>query len=208
MCLKTMIECLQSKHTIRYTYMPRRRTDTKERILKAANRLFYAEGIRAVSVDAVVEKAGITKKTLYYHFRSKDDLVAEYIGSRDQPNMEAFKKGFEAAEGDIPDKVFAIFEKVARDSMHPKWRGCGFLRTAGELANKPGHPAIKAGAAHKKRFEAWLAQVFKDAGLNDAETTARRVTILLDGAFASSLIHRDPAYIVEAGQAARQILSR
>lgn len=188
--------------------MPRRRTDTKQRIVKAASRLFYAEGIRAVSVDAVVEKAGITKKTLYYHFRSKDDLVAEYIGSRDQPNMAAFKKGFEQAGGDLPDKIFAIFEKVARDSMHPKWRGCGFLRTAGELASKPGHPAIKAGAAHKKGLEAWLTEVIKDAGLSEPAVSARRIAILLDGAFASSLIHRDPDYILEAGHAAKQILAR
>lgn len=188
--------------------MPRRRTDTRQRIVTAASRLFYAQGIRAVSVDAVVAKAGITKKTLYYHFRSKDDLVAEYVGSRDQPNMAAFRKQFDETEGALADKVFAIFEKAAADSTHPKWRGCGFLRTAGELANKPGHPAIRAGAAHKKRFEAWLEEMFSDAGLTDPAVSARRISILLDGAFASSLVHRDPAYILEAGHTAREVLAR
>ena len=55
---------------------------TRERILTAASKLFYAEGIRAVGVDAVAEKAGLTKRTLYYHFRSKDDLVAAYRRAR------------------------------------------------------------------------------------------------------------------------------
>ncbi|MEP4196127.1 MAG: helix-turn-helix domain-containing protein, partial [Aliishimia sp.] len=62
----------------------------KDRILDAANRLFYSEGIRAVSVDAIAAKADLTKKTLYYHFKSKDDLVAAYLASRDQPNLTLF----------------------------------------------------------------------------------------------------------------------
>jgi AcrR family transcriptional regulator len=128
--------------------------DTRERIISAANKLFYSEGIRAVSVDAVAEKAGLTKRTLYYHFRSKDDLVAAYLAARDQPNLALFKRWFDEANGDLPAKVQAIFDHLARNAGHPKWKGCGFLRTSAELANLPGHPAIKIGAAHKKKFEA------------------------------------------------------
>ena len=79
--------------------MARSSDPTRARILAAANKLFYAEGIRGVSVDAVAEKAGITKKTLYYHFRSKDDLVAAYLAARDQPNLELFKRWFDEADG-------------------------------------------------------------------------------------------------------------
>lgn len=183
------------------------RTETRARILKAANRLFYAEGIRAVSVDAVAEKAGVTKKTVYYHFRSKDDLAAAYLESRDQPNLAALRKAFDEADGDSADKVFAMFESVARASKRPGWRGCGFLRTAGELANLPGHPAIKAGIAHKKRFEAWLADACRSAGLDRPETVARQLVILMDGAFAGSLLHRDPDYVIEAGRAARVLIA-
>ncbi len=188
--------------------MPRDSTETRKRILAAANRLFYAEGIRAVSVDAVAEKAGITKKTLYYHFKSKDELVAEYLKSRDQPNLDTFRKWFDETDGPLADKVFAIFSGVARGAKHPKWRGCGFLRTAGELANMPGHPAVKAGAAHKKRFEQWLADMFAAGGIASPATLARRVSLLMEGAFASALIHRDPAYVLEAGEAAREMVSR
>lgn len=116
--------------------MPGNRPDTRKTILDAVNRLFYAEGIRAVSVDAVAAKAGITKKTIYYHFESKDDLVTAYLQSRDQPNMRAFQKLFDNAEGDMGDKVFAIFVGVATASRKPEWRGCGFLRTAGELERR------------------------------------------------------------------------
>ncbi len=187
--------------------MPRDGSITRNRILETANRLFYADGIRATGVDAIAEGAGVTKRTLYYHFRSKDDLIEAYLVARDQPNLDAFRKWFDAAEGDISDKIGAVFDGIARATRHPKWRGCGFLRTAGELANLPGHPAIKAGAAHKKRIEAWLAGELADRGSNSPDSLARQLVLLIDGAFSSMLVHHDPAYVTEAGAAARALVS-
>ena len=181
---------------------------TRDRILDAANRLFYAEGVRAVSVDAIAAKAGVTKKTLYYHFRSKDELMSAYLLSRDQPNLQVFRKWFDETPGDIADKVEGIFSQLSISANHPKWVGCGFLRTAAELASMPGHPAIAAGAAHKKRFEAWLESEFLAVG-NEPETAAmaaRRIVVVMDGAFAMMMIHRDSAYIEEAGRAARMLV--
>lgn len=179
----------------------------RERILTAANKLFYAEGIRAVSLDTIAEKAGITKKTVYYHFKSKDDLIEAYLASRDQPNLNQFRKWFGEAEGDLPHKVQAIFRQIAVSARHPKWKGCGFLRTAAELANMPGHPAMKVGAGHKKKFEAWMAEEFEAAGLECAPDLARHIVLLLDGAFSTILVHRDPAYADAAGEAARALVA-
>ncbi|MGJ4953649.1 TetR/AcrR family transcriptional regulator [Bradyrhizobium sp. HKCCYLS20291] len=187
--------------------MARSSDPTRARILAAANRLFYADGIRAVSVDAVADKAGITKKTLYYHFRSKDDLVAAYLAARDQPNLALFKRWFEEAAGALPDKVAAIFRHLAESARHPKWRGCGFLRTTAELANLPGHPAIKIGAAHKKKFEAWLQATFEAEGIAGSGELARQMLLLLDGAFAVVLLHRDASYMETAGEAARALVA-
>lgn len=178
----------------------------KERIIDAANRLFYAEGIRAVSVDAVAEKAGITKKTLYYHFRSKDDLIETYLTARDQPNLVLYEKWFDESDGMLADKIEAIFLQLAQSARHPKWKGCGFLRTAAELANKPGHPAMKVGAAHKKKLETLLSDKIKKAGIVDATALARHIVLLLDGAFSTVLIHRDPEYIEAAGSAAKSLV--
>jgi len=186
--------------------MPRKQGETRTRIVDAANRLFYGEGIRSVSVDAVAEKAGVTKRTLYYHFRSKDELVAAYLEARDQPSLAVLTGWFDEAKGSTADKICAVFDNIAEAARHPKWRGCGFLRTAAELANLPGHPAIKAGAAHKKKFEAWLAQEIADAGFGEAELRARQIALLMDGAFSSMLVHRDPAYVEAAGQAAAALV--
>ncbi len=180
---------------------------TRDRILSAANKLFYRDGIRGVSVDAVAAQAGVTKRTLYYHFESKDDLVAGYLAARDQPNLALFKCWFEEAEGGLPLKIESIFRNLARSARHAKWRGCGFLRTSAELANLPGHPAIKIGAAHKKKFEAWLRSVFEAKGIADAAKLARQIVLLLDGAFATELLHRDPSYMETAGEAASQLVA-
>jgi len=186
--------------------MPRKSEPTREKILTAANRLFYAEGIGRVSVDAVAEKAGVTKRTLYYHFRSKDDLIAAYLESRDQPNLDQFAKWFEAGGDTLPERVEAMFKGLARAARSSRWKGCGFLRTAAELANKPGHPAVKIGAAHKKRFEAWLAERIAEAGCEDAAMRARQIALLMEGAFSTMLIHRDPDYIRVAGQTAAALV--
>jgi AcrR family transcriptional regulator len=168
--------------------MARSANPTRERIILAASSLFYNEGIRAVSVDAVAAKAGLTKRTLYYHFRSKDDLVAAYLAARDQPNLALFKRWFAEADGELPDKMEAIFRNLARSASHPKWKGCGFLRTSAELANMPGHPAMKISAAHKKIVRGLVAQDLR--GRRDGE---RRAAGTADAAAPGWFVRRGPA---------------
>jgi AcrR family transcriptional regulator len=180
---------------------------TRERIVAAANRLFYREGIRAVSVDAVADEAGITKRSLYYHFKSKDDLIAAYLDYRDLPNLAAYRRWYEDAPGDVGDRIAAIFENLAVAAAHPKWKGCGFLRTSAELANLPGHPAIVTGAAHKKRIESWIAGCLAEHGITDSARVASQVVILLDGCFAVVMLHRDTTYLHAAALAARTLIS-
>ena len=182
--------------------MPVSADSTKDRIVKAAARLFYEEGIRSVSVDSVAEKAGVTKKTLYYHFRGKDDLIAAYLQSQDQPTLDLYARWFAETGGSAADKVRGLFTKFGEAASHPRWRGCGFLRTVAELASTPGHPAVKAGAAHKKRFEQWLAVVFAEHGIEGRNELARDIVLLLDGAATVMLVHRDVAYVKAAGDLA------
>lgn len=179
---------------------------TRERIVKAAAELFYGEGIRSASVDAVAAKAGITKRTLYYHFRSKDDLVAAYLEARDQPTLALYARWFAETDGPVNKKIEGMFQKFARAAQSPKWKGCGFLRTSAELANTPGHPAVKAGAAHKKKFETWLSEVLTGQNVEDAQAVARKIIVLLDGAASIMLIHRDPAYVEAAGAVAASLV--
>jgi AcrR family transcriptional regulator len=186
--------------------MAKNSIQTRDRIIDAAAKLFYSEGIRRVSVDAVAEKAGITKRTLYYHFESKDDLIAAYLNARDQPNLKLFAHWFQETDGSLAAKIEGIFKNLAQSARHPKWKGCGFLRTAAELAATPGHPAMKVGARHKTGVEAWLARVIGDDGIEGPEELARQIVVLMDGAFSTALVHRNPLYIETAGRAAATLI--
>jgi AcrR family transcriptional regulator len=181
---------------------------TREQIIQAADALFYGEGIRGASMDAIAEKANVTKRTIYYHFPSKDDLIAAYLAARDEPTFARQAAWLDETQGDLPAQVLGLFENLARAMDTPRWKGCGFIRAAAELAGTPGHPALKIGSAHKKRVEAWLEGRIAAKGLSEPELRARQVLILLDGAAAQVLIHRDPAYALAAGQAAAALVTK
>ena len=133
--------------------------------------------------------------------------MAAYLAARDQPNLALFRRWFAEADDGLPAKVERIFRNLARSARHPKWKGCGFLRTSAELANMPGHPAMKIGAAHKKKFEDWLRATFDAAGIAQAAQLARQILLLLDGSFAVVLLHRDPSYMETAGEAAHALIA-
>lgn len=152
---------------------------TRTSIISAAAHLFYVEGIRAVSLDAIAERAGVTKKTLYYHFASKDDLVAAYLEAQDQPVLALYRRWYEETDGDVANRVQGMFDGFRRAAERSKWRGCGFLRTIAELANMPGHPAVKIGQQHKKRFENWLGERLTAEGVKPPDIVARNVVVLM-----------------------------
>jgi AcrR family transcriptional regulator len=187
--------------------MTQDKISTRDRLIAAALKLFYAEGIGAVTVDAIAAKAGVTKRTLYYHFSSKDDLIVAYLETRDQPNRVLMQSWFDETRGDIAAKTRGIFLNLAKSACHEKWKGCGFLRTSAELANLPGHPALKVGASHKKKFEGWLQQQYEAAGIFEAARLARQIAILLDGSFAVVFLHKDPSYMETAGDAAHSLVT-
>jgi AcrR family transcriptional regulator len=104
--------------------MARSADKTRSTIVDAAARLFYGEGIRAVSMDAVAAKAGLTKKTLYYHFPSKDHLVTAYLEAQDQPTLALYRRWYSEAGGDAVQRVRGMFEGLASIADQTKWRGC------------------------------------------------------------------------------------
>lgn len=165
---------------------------TRRLILEAADELFYGEGIRAAGVDAIAKRAGVTKRTLYYHFPSKDELIAAYLDARDQPTLQRLKEAMN--DEDLASSVRALFKLVGRSGTDPRWKGCAFIRVIHELAGQPGHPACVLARRHKKALEQWFAERIDAAGIKQANERARELLILLDGAITQMLTHREPAY--------------
>lgn len=179
---------------------------TRTRIVGAAAALFYEHGLRSVSVDAIADRAGVTKRTLYYHFESKDELIAAYLAARDAPTVERYRDWLGGDDRPLPERIITMFSALAKHADRPKWRGCGFTRAAVELAGQPGHPAVAMAADHKKRFEHWLTEQLRGSGVSDPGLVGRQVMILLEGAIAQMLIHRDVSYAMAAGKAAAALV--
>jgi AcrR family transcriptional regulator len=185
--------------------MPRR-SDNRDRILDTAYQLFYERGFSRISMDAVAARAGITKRTLYNHFDSKDALFGEMLNRQSSLAIERIRSWATRQDGSAADFVATIFERLAQWSSKKRWEGSGFTRLALELVDLPGHPARAAARRHKAVIEQVLSEELRRRGLKRAEAAARSLMLLTEGATILTLIHGDRAYIDAAAEAARAAL--
>jgi AcrR family transcriptional regulator len=183
-----------------------RRTDTRRSILDAAYELFYRKGYGRVSVDEIADLAKITKRTLYYHFRSKDELLAAMLESQHELAIARIRKYESRYSGKAGDIAAVLFSELAKWSRRPGWTGAGFTRLAMELADLPGHPARTAARRHKAEVERWYAELFAKSRVPMASERAREMALLLEGAGALMLIHGDRRYAETAARAAKRLL--
>ncbi len=157
------------------------RISPRERILSAACELFYRHGIRAVGVDAVAEAAETNKMTLYRHFSSKDELVAEYL----QRLAEKAKASWDRLEADYPGEpsaqLRAWLKNMAAHVASGDERGCALANAAVELPDK-GHPARRVIEAFKTAQRERLVQLCAAASLAEPEMLADELFLLLEGA--------------------------
>ena len=180
--------------------------ETRKRILEAATELFYAKGIRTVSVDAIASAAGVTKRTLYLHFDSKDDLIAAYLEAQDEPVLAGLVKSMTRVPGDVAAQVESLFLAFARQAGNPKWQGCPFARAVSELRETPNDAVSHIAAKHKRAFEDWLADHLASHDVAKPALLARQLMVLLDGCITQILIHRDPSYAEAAAEAALKLV--
>ena len=186
--------------------MPRSSEVTRRRILDAAYELFYRKGFSRVGVDEIAESAGITKRSLYYHFESKDELLAAVLDRLNELFPGHIRKYEDRYCGDPEEIVSILFSELARWSKKPGWTGPGFTRVAMELADLPGHPARGAARRHKARHEAWFAEILTKAGVDSAPEHAREMQLLVEGACVLILIHGDRSYAETAARIAKLLL--
>ena len=164
---------------------PTRDKDTRipprARILDAAGELFYRHGIRAVGVEAIAEAAGTNKMTLYRHFASKDELVAEYLRQAAKGADACWERLEQAHPGDALAQLCAWLEEMAGHLTEPDERGCALANAAVELPEKD-HPARRVIEEFKTAQRARLVRLCRDAGLSEPDMLADELHILLEGA--------------------------
>ena len=186
--------------------MKRPATQTKQRILDAAYGLFWRQGFLRVSMDEIAARAGLTKRTLYQHFRSKDALIAATLAHSSKLSLARLSGLRRAMDRD--ELVDSFFSELADWAAKPKWSGSGFTRVAVELADLRGHPARAIAREHKKTVEKWLVEGLVAARVPLPQDRAREVMLLAEGAMALMLIHGDRNYAKAAAIAAKTLVQR
>ena len=173
------------------------KTDMKERILETADRLFYLEGIRAIGVDTIAERIGISKRTLYNHFPSKDALIQAYLKRRFVTARASTKPPLE--------QILATFDSLERRFSAKDFRGCPFVNAVAELGPKD-RAVKKIAAAFKESRRLWFRERLEELGVAEADALATQLQLLVDGSIALDLVRDDPSMARAAKEAARALL--
>ncbi|MPY30166.1 TetR/AcrR family transcriptional regulator [Streptomyces adustus] len=182
-----------------------RRTKSEDRILTAAADLFYTHGLRGVGIDQVIERSGVAKSTLYAHFRTKEQLVAEYLRRTDTSWRAQLSAAAEQAGDDPREQLVGMFDALSDAFDRHGFFGCPFVSAAVEAeADSEAHAVT---VEHALRRQTWLTELCRRAGAADAAALARHLGLLIDGALTSGRLLQDGGVVAEAKAAARLLVA-
>jgi len=160
------------------------RPKAAERIRRTARELFYREGIRAIGVEEIVTRAGVTKPSLYRSYASKDELAAEYLRDYEVAFWKVFEAGTETYPGDARGQLMAYFEGLAHRATQAGYRGCGLTNAVVEYPGDD-HPARKVAEEHKRKLRERMVALSEAMGAKEPAVLADGLLLLLEGTYAS-----------------------
>ncbi|MEU1601499.1 helix-turn-helix domain-containing protein [Streptomyces sp. NPDC005708] len=182
-----------------------RRRPALERVLAAADRLFYESGLHATGVDLISAEAGVSKASLYTYFQTKDDLIAEYLRRRSTQWQEHVHRELMAGAKSARARILTVFDLLGEWFTEPNYRGCPFNNAEAECA--PDSPAHQVNLDHR----AWVHQLFRDllaeAGVSDSDRVATQLQLLYDGAMNNALAEPDVAWAQAAKTTAGAVIA-
>jgi AcrR family transcriptional regulator len=180
------------------------RPSARERLLAAADELFYEGGINLVGIDRVIERAGVAKASLYDCFGSKEELIRSYLQARNEIRQARIRDRLSRHATPL-DKILSIFELLAELASQPNFRGCAFLR-AGADADEGGK--IKQACDESRAFiRTQFIELAREAGAPDPEGLGGQLVLLYDGAGVAAHADGNPKAPLAARALARQLVT-
>jgi AcrR family transcriptional regulator len=183
------------------------KTDTKqsarERLLAAANELFYAEGVQTVGIDRVIEQAGVARASLYNTFGSKENLIQAYLESRHEATVDRLRDSVER-HSDPRQRLLAVFDTQAEMFAEPNFHGCAFITASAEAPD--GGLIEHAADDYRAEIRSLLTELAREAGAGDPAALGQQLQLLFDGGGLAAQMDRDPGVAVAAKAAAQVLL--
>lgn len=162
------------------------RGDARERILKAAYELFSRDGIRAVGIDAIIARSGVSRMTLYRHFASKDDLVLAFLERREEVwTRDWLQAEVERRAADPKARLLAIFDVFDEWFRRDDYEGCSFINVLLEIGDRTS-ALNQASASYLSRIRSFVERLATEAGVEDTEGFARKWHILMKGSIVAA----------------------
>jgi len=176
-----------------------------ERIRRTAHELFYREGIRAIGVEEIVTRAGVTKPSLYRSYASKDELAAEYLRDYEVAFWKIFEAGAQTHPDDARAQLMSYIEGLAYRATKKGYRGCGLTNAVVEYPGDD-HPARRVAEEHKRKFRERLVELSAAMGAREPATLADGLLLLLEGTYASGQMFGEHGPAESLVKVARQLI--
>ncbi|HTU86920.1 MAG TPA: TetR/AcrR family transcriptional regulator [Solirubrobacteraceae bacterium] len=161
-------------------------SDARERLVTAAYELFSQRGVQAVGIDAIIERSGVARQTMYRHFASKQDLVLAFLERREQLwTRDWLEAEVTSRASDPRERLLAIFDVFDSWFRAPDFEGCSFINVLLEHPSR-GHPVHRAAAAYLAGIRQFLEDLARQAGIPDSHSFAREWHILMKGSIVAA----------------------
>src|SRR5215469_7143252 len=178
----------------------------RDHLLAIAQRLFCEVGFHTVSVDAIIEEAGVARMTLYKNFGSKEDLIVATLKREDRMFREWLVSAVEAQSNRPEDRLLALFHALHDRFASEGYYGCAFIRASIEYPS-PSHPVHRAAREHKEMIRSYLRGLAAEVEGADPVTLSEQLYLLVEGAITASQLHGEPWPAEYARQAAEKLLA-
>jgi AcrR family transcriptional regulator len=180
------------------------RPSVRERLLAAANELFYGEGVHTVGIDRIIEHADVSKASLYKNFGSKDELIRAYLAARHALWRERLTLELATRYQTPRERLLGVFDVLGESFADPGFRGCPFVNASAEA--RPGSPVVEASDESRAWKRALFVELGDAVGAVDPDLLAEQLVQLYDGAQIGARMDRNPAAAATARAAAAALL--
>ena len=162
----------------------------REELIDTACRLFYENGIHATGIDRILAEAGVSKMTLYKHFKSKEELVLAAVRRQDEVFRNDFMKELERRATAPAERLLAIFDVMEDWLKRPGFHGCPFINAAAEYG-EPESPIRQACAEHNRLVRGYLRDLTIAAGVPEPTELAGQINLLISGAIVATYVDHE-----------------
>lgn len=180
---------------------PTKRDELVQKALKA----FYRNGFNATGMDMLVAETGISKTSMYKHFRTKEDLIIAVLRLRDEHFRNWLYRRMEELAETPRDQMIAMFDALEEWFDEPGYRGCMFIKASSEF-QEASHPIHQQSADHKRMLENHMRALAEKAGIADPGTLARQLLLLKEGAIVTAHLRHTENPALDAKKAAIELL--